>query len=232
MTLDLESRKNNIGLFNLYVAAVLSLLLVLGFLIGPLVMSKAGRAMLGDWTAIRPLTYFVFIGLGFIMIEIALMQKLILFLGHPVYALAVVLTVILISAGTGSYLTRNHDHQTSRRYGRYLFPAIIAGVVVVTLALPLIIEATFGLQMFWRILIASVIVAPIGVLLGQPFPIELKAVEHHRREIIPWVWSLNGAASVLGSVAAVALAMAYGFTAVLLIGAGCYVMAFVTRTRG
>ena len=232
MSLDLESRKNNIGLFNLYVAAVLSLILVLAFLIGPLVLSKAGRVMLGDWTAIRPLTYFVFIGLGFIMIEIALMQKLILYLGHPVYALAVVLTVILISAGTGSYLTRNHDHHTSRRYGRLLFPAIIAGVVVVTIALPSLIETTFGLQLPWRILIAALVVAPIGVLLCQPFPIELKAVEHHRREIIPWVWSLNGAASVLGSVAAVALAMAYGFTAVLLIGAGCYVMAFLTRGKG
>ena len=232
MTLDLESRKNNIGLFNLYVAAVLSLLLVLAFLIGPLVLSKTGRLMLGDWTAIRPLTYFVFIGLGFIMIEIALMQKLILFLGHPVYALAVVLTVILISAGTGSYLTRNHDHQTSRRYGRFLFPAIIATVLIVTFSLPLLIEAAFGLTLFWRIAIAALLLAPIGVLLGQPFPIELKAVEHHRREIIPWVWSLNGAASVLGSVAAVALAMAYGFTAVVLIGTGCYLMAFLVRGKG
>lgn len=232
MTLDLESRKNNIGLFNLYIAGAISIVLVLAFLIGPLVLSKGGRALLGDWTVLRPLAYFVFIGLGFILIEIALMQKLILFLGHPVYALAVVLTVILISAGAGSFLTRNQDHQSSRRYGWYLYPSIVVAVVVVTFALPFIINATFALQLHWRILIAAAVVAPIGILLGQPFPLELKYVEHHRRPIIPWVWSLNGAASVLGSVAAVAMAMAYGFTVVLLIGAGCYVVAFVARSRG
>jgi hypothetical protein len=231
MKLEPESRKNNLGVFNLYIVGLISIFLVALFLVGPLLLMKTGRRVLHQFGAVKTLSYFVFIGLGFILIEIALMQKFILYLGHPVYSLAVVLTCILISAGLGSLYTDRFNYRTGRRVGIPLFAAIVGLTCLMIWLLPLIIQATFALPLVVRILLSALMLGPLGFCLGQAFPLELKYVDWKYHEIIPWVWSLNGAASVLGSVGAVALAMFYGFNTVLAIAIACYLLAFAARGR-
>lgn len=229
MRLEQESRKNNLGVFNLYIVSLISIILVTLFLLGPLLLMKTGKRVLRELGALKTLSYFVFIGLGFILIEIVLMQKFILYLGHPVYSLAVVLTCLLVSAGLGSLYTNRFDYRTGRRFGVYLFGAIVVLTSLMIWLLPLIFQATFALPLIARILLSALLLAPLGFCLGQAFPLELKYVDWKYHEIIPWVWSLNGAASVLGSVGAVAIAMFYGFNAVLALAILCYLLAFATR---
>ncbi len=227
--LDFESRKNNLGLFNLYVAATLSLLLVVILLVVPLWFQKRQDQLSISFTLVRSVSYFIFIGLGFILIEIALMQKLILYLGHPIYALAVVLTTLLVAAGLGALSTNQFNYRTSRRYGLYLFPTIVVVLLVTVMLLPVVTRVTFEWPLWLRLVGAIVMTAPIGFLLGQPFPLEIIYLDVAARRTIPWCWSLNGAASVLGSVIAIAAAMSIGFQNVLLLGAGCYVLAYFSR---
>jgi hypothetical protein len=227
--LDFESRKNNLGLFNLYIAGALSLLLVVAFLIIPLWVRRKEDDMKITAGVIRSVSYFIFIGIGFILIEIALMQKLILYLGHPIFALVVVLTTLLVSAGLGALSTNQFNHRTSRRYGLYLFPTIVVVILVTVMLLPVITKVTFDWPLLMRIIGAVVITAPVGFLLGQPFPLEIIYLDVVERKTIPWCWSLNGAASVLGSVAAVVVAMSLGFQNVLLLGAAFYALAYFAR---
>ncbi len=227
---DFESRKNNLGLFNLYIAAALSLLLVIAFLIVPLWFSRKQEETRITLTMVRSVSYFIFIGLGFILVEIALMQKLILYLGHPIYALAVVLTTLLIAAGLGALSTNQFNHRTSRRYGLYLFPTIVVVILITVMLLPVITRVTFQWPLIMRIIAAIVITAPVGFLLGQPFPLEIMYLDVVDHKTIPWCWSLNGAASVLGSVAAIVVAMSLGFQHVFLLGAACYLLSYLTRS--
>lgn len=225
MAFEYESRKNNLGLFNLFLAAVLSAAVVLAFLVAPIIFSVDGRSVIKEPGSLRALGYFIAIGLGFILIEIAVMQKLILYLGHPIYSLTVVLSTILVCAGLGSMATSRYTPESGGKRLRVTFGGIIAYTLALLIGLAPLTQATFGWSEAARIALTVLVLAPLGFLMGQPFPLQLKRVEKNHNSLIPWVWSLNGAASVLGSVAAVALAMAYGFSAVILLGAVCYLAA-------
>lgn len=231
VAMDGESQKNNVGVFVLFVISLISAAVVILFLVVPLFFLKGGSSGISRLGAARTLTYFIAIGVGFILIEIALMQKFILYLGHPIYALAVVLTSMLIFSGLGSLWTNRYDRAQGRQYGNYLFPAIVAVVGVLLLLLPILFRATFDLPLAARIVFAVLVLAPVGLLMGQPFPLEFKHLESRANSLLPWAWSMNGAASVLGSVAAVALAMTYGFNVALMVGLACYVVAFAARAR-
>lgn len=226
MAFEYESRKNNLGLFNLYLAGVLSVVLVLTFLVAPIIFSVDGRSALKEPGSLRALGYFIAIGLGFILTEIAVMQKLILYLGHPIYSLTVVLSTILICAGLGSMATTNYVPETGSKRRRVIFSGILAYTLALLVGLGPVTQATFGWPDAARMTLTVLLLAPLGFLMGQPFPLQLKWVEKNHSSFIPWVWSLNGAASVLGSVAAVVLAMTYGFNTVIVIGAVCYLAAF------
>jgi hypothetical protein len=227
LKLEPESRKNNLGIINLVAVAIISLILVGLFFIGPLLMTGQGRALRGTRGGIRHLCYFIAIGLGFILIEIALMQKFVLYLGHPIYALAVILVCLLVSAGAGALFTNRPDTGSVRQRRRWLFAGILAVIVLQLLALPVIFQATLASPLHIRIAISLLALAPLGFLLGQPFPIGLKRLDEHSHSIIPWAWGLNGAASVLGSVAAICIAMAYGYNFVVVTAAACYCAAWI-----
>ena len=226
MTLEPESRKNNLGILNLLAVAIISLVLVVIFFIGPLVFSKQGRVVWRTPGGFRDLSYFVAIGLGFILIEIALMQKFVLYLGHPIYALVVVLASLLVSAGAGSLYTQRVNLKSAAHHQRWLFGGILGLSIVELLLLPLIFQTTLASPLPVRIAVSLIALAPLGFLLGQPFPLGLKRLDRVNRPIIPWAWGLNCAASVLGSVAAICLAMIWGYSVVIVIGAVCYAAAW------
>jgi spermidine synthase len=171
------------------------------------------------------LTYFAGLGLGFIMIEIVLLQRFILFLGQPIYTFSVVLASLLIFTGVGSFIA-SRFRDISRSVLSRLLLAAVAGIVVMLLVMPPLLSFALGLALGLRIVIAIILIAPLGVVLGMPFPTGLRLVSDTVPVLVPWAWAVNGFFTVIGSVAAVILAMVLGFTAVFVTAGFCYLIAF------
>ena len=146
------------------------------------------------------LTYFAGLGLGFIMIEIVFLQWFSLFLGEPVYTYAVVLASMLIFTGAGSFLTSFFPENPSRMLITMMV-ALLGVLAATTLVTPWIFTATLGLSMSWRVAIAVAVIAPLGLLLGMPFPIGVRIVAKEAPALVPWGWGVNGFCTVIGSVA-------------------------------
>ena len=159
----------------------------------------------------RVLVYFLAIGFGFMFIEIAFIQKFVLFLSHPLYAIAVVLFAFLLFAGIGSRL--------SARLEGCPVAAVAGGIAVSAalclLVLPWLFEHAMGLPDAARILIAVALIAPLAFFMGMPFPLGLARVEATEARLLPWAWGINGCASVTAAVLATLLAIHIGFTAVV-----------------
>ena len=172
------------------------------------------------------LLYFLCIGAGYILIEVALIQKFVLFLGHPTYALTVVIFSMLVSSGLGSYFSRRIVGQDPRRLFRAL--ALIAVLVALLAAVvtPLL-AAGVGLPLPLKFLITGALIAPAGFFMGMPFPTGLKRLEAWHKPSVRWAWSLNAAASVLGSAGALLCAIYLGLVQTLLAGGLLYLAALV-----
>jgi SAM-dependent methyltransferase len=159
----------------------------------------------------KVLVYFFALGLAFLFVEIAFIQKFILILQHPVYAITTVLASFLLSAGLGSYVSGRLTHiEPSTR--------VIAAVTVIAL-LSLVYLLAFGpisafllQQQDWlRYLLAIALIMPLGVCMGVPFPSALGYLGLHRADLIPWAWGVNGFASVISPILATLIAMQFGF---------------------
>ncbi|HVU00747.1 MAG TPA: hypothetical protein VHE30_03315 [Polyangiaceae bacterium] len=173
----------------------------------------------------RFLVYFAGLGLGFVFIEVSVIQKLTLFLGQPVHSLTVTLFSLLVFTGVGSLVLGGRYRPFERRL--FAVPLLLAGYLVVFLLLSrLLVQNLIGLPVFARILLASVLLAPMGLLLGIPFSHGLRAVNEHHPALVPWAWAINGCASVVGSILTVIVSMNFGFSAVLMTAAGVYLVAF------
>jgi hypothetical protein len=170
------------------------------------------------------LVYFGLLGLGFLFIEIPLMQQFILFLGQPVYAFAAVAAAILFFSGVGSLLT-------PRLSTRWTMPVLVAAILAYPLVLPELIQATLGVPLSLRLLITGLSLAPLGILMGTPFPRGLAWLEQHHPNMIPWAWAINGCTSVLASVLAALLALSAGYSWVLIAAALAYAGAWLARHR-
>ena len=190
-----------------------------------------GLAAAGRRPALRAglpaMGWFAMLGLGFMLVEIGLLQRLMLFLGHPTMALGVVLTTLLVSAGLGASLTRGVTLEHSERALRLLTIGVLGMVALIALAWPPLFESLVGLERPARIAIAVAALTPVGLVLGTLFPLGVRRLAEGRPELIPWAWAVNGATSVLGSILAMVVAINNGFTATILLGGLCYVVALV-----
>jgi len=173
----------------------------------------------------RVLVYFLAIGFGFMFIEIAFIQKFVLFLSHPLYAVAVVLFAFLLFAGIGSRVS-----------GRWqaVPAAVVAGAIAVSAALclallPWLFQHAMVLPDAARILISAALIAPLAFFMGMPFPLGLAKVEAVDARLVPWAWGINGCASVTGAVLATLLAIHVGFTAVVVAALVLYGVAAAAR---
>lgn len=171
------------------------------------------------------LAYFALLGLGFLFIEIPLVQRLIAFVGKPVYALAVVLFGLLMFSGLGSVLSRQAPWRAA-------LGALTLAALVYPALLPLLFRWTLRTPLAARLVIGAVSLAPLGVLMGMPFPkgiawLERASPERASPALIPWAWAVNGAVSVVASVLAALIALSAGFTVVLVAGAVCYGVAAI-----
>jgi hypothetical protein len=167
------------------------------------------------------LLYFALLGLGFLFIEIPLLQRFILYLGQPAYAFAVVVSALLVASGVGS------GYLLGRLSLRVVLPLITALAIVYPLLLPHLFDTTLRLPFAGRIAVTVVALFPLGTLLGIPFPRGLRLVGQTAPGLIPWVWAVNGCASVISAVLAAMIALTWGFSAVLWSAAGAYALAGV-----
>ncbi|MBI4345567.1 MAG: hypothetical protein HY553_01850, partial [Elusimicrobia bacterium] len=206
----------NVGVAVLAMVLLISAAAVAAFLIAPLwVAGGGGRPAAGA------LLYFVAVGLGFILVEIALVGRFVLFLGHPAYAVTVVIFLLLAGGGAGSWLSGRRP--ASPLAARRAVAFVAAGAAAATAVLPPILDAAMGLGLPAKLALSSALLLPLGTLMGTPFPSGLRALEGSRE----WAWALNAAASVLGSVLAISLAVRFGLRATLLSGGAAYLAAML-----
>jgi hypothetical protein len=217
----------NLGVTVLFMVFGISIVAVLAFLVLPLALHDGSQRMAG--VPHTRLLYFIAVGLGFIMVEIALIQRFVLFLGHPTYALTVVVFLMLLASGIGSYLAQRRVPDSNRIWIPLL---VIAGAIVVYLwLLPLVLGSLVGQPFGLKLLISAILILPLGFLMGMPFPTGLRALAEAKDQRAEWAWALNGGATVLGSVSAMIIAIHFGLNVTLLCGAAAYVIAAGFRVR-
>jgi hypothetical protein len=169
------------------------------------------------------------IGAGFMFIEIAFLQRLSVFLGHPVYALSIVLFSLILFTGAGSYASQWLNLGLGRRLAAY-GPIAAAVLVALWLVLTRLTAALEGEGLLVRAAVALSVLAPAGLVMGQAFPAGM-ARFGSSPDAAPWLWAVNGAAGVAASTMAVAVSIALGTTATALAGGLLYAALALTIRR-
>jgi len=206
----------------LAVLLVAVIALTLACIVLPLRLTYKGNALRGTFPLFM---FFGSIGIGFMMVEISQMQRLIIFLGHPTYGLSVVLFSLLLSSGLGSLMTRTVRSAQVTGSATLRLGLLLALLLVFGEVTPGAIVTFRGATTILRILVAVSILFPLGVFMGMALPLGMKLASADFEAVTPWLWGVNGATSVCASVAAVAIAMSAGITASFWTGAGCYAVA-------
>jgi spermidine synthase len=223
--------KVNLGVLVLLLVLGISAVAVLVFLILPLAL-KGGKAR----HSALPLLYFVAVGLGYIMVEIAFIQRFVLFLGHPTYALTVVIFLLMLSSGAGSLFSRVWLPRPEMGWVPLLL--VIVTLLVDVFFLPGRLAALVGMNFGSRLFVSGILLIPLGFVMGMPFPTGLRAFAalpapeypagaNAADNAVEWAWAMNAAASVLGSVLAMVIAIQFGLTVTLVCGTGAYLLALV-----
>ena len=202
----------------LALAAVVSVALILL----PLALGRRRQAAPGPRG--RVLVYFGLLGLGFLFVEIPLMQRFILFLGQPIYAFTAVIAALLFFSGLGSLAA-------PRLSPRRALPLLAAAILLYPLLLPALFQALLGAPLAVRMLATVLSLAPLGILMGTPFPGGLAWLTRQAPGLVPWAWAVNGCTSVLASVLAALIALSAGFSWVLAGAAVAYTGAWLTIRR-
>jgi hypothetical protein len=225
--------KVNLGVAVLAMVLVISLAAVLAFLIVPLALH--GRPRGGRTVS---LLYFVAVGLGYILVEIAFIQRFVLFLGHPTYALTVVVFLLLLASGAGSLASSRWLRAAQHNW----VPLLMIGCAIpfYVVFLPGLLNLLVGIVFPLKLLVSALLLVPLGFAMGMPFPTGLRvlaalpvsefpvATENAVTEnAVEWAWAVNAGASVLGSVLAMALAIAFGLNVTLACGCAAYLVAML-----
>jgi hypothetical protein len=176
------------------------------------------------------LVYFLAIGAGYILIEVGLIQKFVLFLGHPTYALTVVIFSMLVSSGAGSFMS---SRLLGRNEGRMVK---VLGLIALLTALLAIVVTPLLSSLVWlpwalKAALTVGLIAPLGFVMGMPFPTGLKRLEEWHAPSVRWAWSLNAASSVMGSAAALVCAIYLGLVQTLIVGGLFYLAALAIFAR-
>ena len=220
------------GLSALMTLLGISTALVVLFVIGPLVVAGRGQARPRGWLAW--LVYFGALGAGFMLIEVSVLQRFVLLLGHPVYSLTVTLFSLLLGTGLGAAWSRRFDAASLRRSGAIGIVTIALVALAFTASATPIVNWAIPFSRSARMLVASAMLVPIGVVLGIPMPTGMRMLGARSPEMLAWAWGMNGALSVLGATLAIFIAMNWGFRVTLLTAVVTYLVglaALLTATR-
>jgi len=227
--------KVNLGVVVLGIVFAISLVAVVVFLVGPMAL-RGGRRQ-----RVLPLLYFVAVGLGYILVEIAFIQRFVLFLGHPTYALTVVIFLLLLSSGAGSLSSRRWLPNTAR--GWIPLVILVLAIALYTWGLTSLLTSLIGLPFFVKLVVSAVVLVPLGFAMGMPFPTGLRAIANTAAVELPasqlgelansddnaveWAWAMNAASSVLGSVLAMVIAIHFGLNITVACGAAAYLLSLM-----
>jgi hypothetical protein len=206
------------------ILGILTVLGVIAFLLPLPLATSASRPRLSG------LVFFAAIGLGFLLFEIVLIQRFVLFLGFPTYALSVVLFALLVFSGCGSYLSTRFA--PTRRVLTTALGLIALLVGVSAYGLQPLLRELIDAPFTARVVLTIAIVAPLGLLLGMAMPIGLRRFQGLYPDSVPYAWGVNGVASVLASVLGIAIAINRGFAVASMVACACYVVAMLHAAVG
>lgn len=177
----------------------------------------------------RTLLYFGGLGLGYMLVEISLIHRFVLFLGHPVHAAATVICTLLVFSGLGSFFSGRMrlQHSAPSRAAA----TVAALLVLYNLWLPELLHLGIALALPAKLLLTLLLLAPVAFAMGLPFPLGLKLLGRLSEPAVPWAWGINGCLSVTGAALASILSVELGFTAVLWVAAAAYACAATARLR-
>lgn len=169
--------------------------------------------------------YFGLIGMSFMFVEITLIQKFILFLGHPLYSIALIIFALLFSSGIGSLLSKKLLGVNPKRNVMFALLLLSFLILVYSKVSPLLLKTLIGSELLSRMLFTFAMIFPLGFLMGFPFPTGIRLLERTERRIIPWAWATNAYSSVVNSIAALMIAFLGGYDNVLVLAAVGYLIA-------
>src|ERR671923_1224488 len=201
--------------------------IVATFLLIPFAWMRRAALLVTEKSELRIATvipYFAALGMGFILIELALFQKLILLLGNPTMTFAILLFTLLLSSGSGSLLSSRIARNNMKNLV-FIIGGIAALGMLYVIFLPAIVYSTIAQPFEVKAAISITVLAPIGFLMGMPLPTGMRLLKVHRPEYIPWMWAVNGAFSVLGAVLAVIIGITYGSSEAMILGILIYFIA-------
>ncbi len=168
------------------------------------------------------LAYFAALGTGFILLEISMIQRFVLFLGYPTYALSVVMFALLLSTGAGSLATGRVREKIPSAIVRRL-AALVVLVAAWLAGSGFVFDSMLGAPFAQRAIVSVALLVPFGLVLGSFFPLGIRLASQSRAQLVPWAWAVNGCATVIGTLLAVMLGMTWSFTVVTLAALGIYV---------
>jgi len=199
--------------------------LVASFIFVPWLLRKKSAKPRG---ALSFVLYFSALGIGYMLVEIVLMQKFILFLGYPTRALSVTLFSLLLSSGIGSFASSLVNRRKIARLIQYGCGLIVVLVLIYNLFLPQLFASLLTLEATERAIITFALISPLGFLMGMPFPSGLRILGEKSGREVPWMWAINGGFSVFGAIIATAIGIMWGLNYALLMGATAYLAALLS----
>jgi len=168
--------------------------------------------------------YFAALGMGFILIELSLLQKLILLLGNPTMTFAILLFTILVASGIGSFISSRLIPTTTRNLTFVIAGVIIIGFIYVAF-LSDVIYSVISEEFTTKAILSVGLLFPIGFLMGMPLPTAMRLIKSFTPTYVPWMWAINGAFSVLGAVLTVVIGITYGASYAMTLGVLIYFIA-------
>lgn len=233
MTNDLP--RSLVNIFNLSAAAVI-LFAVLPFL--PIIYGKTKNTSKNDGTKSDTTLYFLFsiyfimIGVGFMVLEVTMIQRFMLVLGNPVFAMSAIIFTMLVGAGLGSLASSRFRQDILHRYLFLACSLIVALSVFYILSLSTIFNYINVSTISFRVIITVILLFPLGFAMGFPLPIAIRYIKIFRvSKIIPWMLAINGASSVFGSALAIIISISYGYNQALIVAIICYSAVLLSSFR-
>ncbi len=204
---------------SLIIAVTLVQIIIVAVLLILLPLFKKKMMGAGRWNVIL---LFGGLGLGYMFVEMVLIQRFVLFLGHPIYATAAVIGAMLVCSGLGSWVSSRLSPSLLTRIGLIVAFSILVYAVSIT---P-ILHYSITLPQWLKIVLTFLLIAPPAFVMGMPFPLGLRSLSQQREGVIPWAWGINGCMSVIAAPLAMLLAVEFGFSVVIVCAAACYALAF------
>ena len=217
------------------VVFIQALVVSIVFIILPLLFLRKINLEIFKMKDISFLLYFLLIGIGFMFAEISMIQQFILFLGHPVYSITTVLFTILISSGTGSYLSgryfRDKGYEIIIRKFKFFLIILCGLIIIYSILLPYLFNRISFESIICRQTLSFILLFPLGFFMGIPFPTGIKLLERYNTKIIPWAWCINGCSSVVSSILVIIIALTFGFKTALILSAVAYSGGFLMLSK-